>query len=164
MEMRLHVGLASTNITLHNPHKVLRLVGRNITIVPRKDDEVFFYNERIRMFKPEMLEPRMEEAMEQGLPIPLLSVLHFLTSAQAGFGWSQDIMEGGYHCYCILTFALGTWFLAILFVASIPRYSCYTFLVTGLLMITNVMVYFHWVQLDRHFPPIFISGEFLELK
>lgn len=164
MEMRLHVGLASINVTLHNPHEPLKLIGRNVSITPKKSDEVFYFNERIRMFKPEMLDPSMAKAMEHGMPIPLLSVIHFLTSAQEGFGWSQDIMEAGYHSYCTLTLALGVWILAIVFVAGIPRYSCYAFIVTGFLMITNSVAYFRWVRVDRHFPPIFISGTFVELK
>jgi dual oxidase maturation factor 1 len=162
--MRLHVGLASINVTLHNLHAPVKPFGSNVTIFPHEDDAVFFYNERIRIFKPETLEPSMETAIQYGLPIPLLSVIHFLTSAQIQFHWSQDIMEAGYHCYCALTFALGSWILSILFVAGVPRYSCYTFIFTGLLMITNSAVYFYWVHVESQFPPIFISGEFIELK
>ena len=161
MEIGIHVGLASTNITLSSMNPMTNFSATSGT---KLTDLEFFYNEKVRMFKPELLEPSMNRALEVGLPVPLLTVIHFMTSASLDFHWSQDIMEAGYHCYLVLVLALLVWILALLFIAGVPRYSCYTFIVIGVLMISTNVIYFYWVQLDRHFPCIFVSGKFIELR
>jgi hypothetical protein len=160
MEIGLHIGLASSNITLTS---LSPIVWRNDSGTVLRNS-TFFYNEKVPMFKPELLESSMDGALAVGLPVPLLTAIHFLTSATLDFHWSQDVMEAGYHCYLILVFALLVWFLALLFIAAIPRYSCYSFIVIGVLMISTNVIYFYWVMLDHHFPPFFISGQFIELR
>jgi len=158
MKLGLHIGLASTNITLEDTILSSNSGQNNTT-----DDE-FFYNEKLYMFKPEDLEPNLNRALKAGLPVPLLTVMHFMTSATLEFHGSQDIMEAGYHCFISLTFALFVWILALLFTACIPRYSCYAFMIIGALMIATNVMYFFWTELDHNFPPIVISGKFIQLR
>lgn len=183
MNLGIHIGLACTNVTLESiilppiepSTKTSSLIitnatdHSNLTITTiiesiKPQPPYFFYNERLKMYIPELFEPEMGHALLAGYPVPLLTVYHFLTSATRGFSWSQDILEAGYHCYLLVIFALTVWFVTLVFIAAVPRYSCYAFVVIGCLLLFTNITYFYWVKLYHHFPPIYVGGEFVHLR
>lgn len=116
------------------------------------------------MYHPENLEGVLTNALERGLPIPLLVAYDCMSSTASGFDWSHRIVEAGYHCYIITVFALVGWFLNQVLIAAIPHYSAYGFVIIGYLMVLDAVIYFYWANISLSPPCIVITDSYVELR
>lgn len=116
------------------------------------------------MYHPDNLEGVVTNALERGLPVPLLIAYDCLTSTTLGFDWSHRLVEAGYHCYILTVFALVGWFLTQVLIASIPHYSAYGFVAIGYLMVFDTLVYFYWANINLSPPCIVITDSYVELR
>lgn len=159
MQAGIHIGLTSFNITLD--HLQTLQTPNNSFVSSPKD---FWYNEAVNIFHPETLEMSLNYYLGEGMPTPLLTILSFLTGSSEGFEWPHRLSEAGFHCYIILLAALILWFVALLLIAFIPRYSSFAFIGIGALMVINTIVYFYWAKTDCVYPVITVADRFIKLS
>jgi len=177
----VHVGLNYVNITLIKAQtnatsiktEVLlpRLLPRDslIDTIPQDDDdekedgtENIYFNERIELLTAADMRDQIQEALQRGLPLPILTVMNYLSHQEEGFRWSVDLRLAGFYCQFILTITLITWAWMNIFFLVIPRYGAATMIVMGLLALLSVLVY--WLLLPARELVIYLSGNQLRFK
>jgi len=175
MALGVHVGLAGFNITLRTIDRSfdvqldgslvpIAITNRSIEKGSENWAPKIYYNENVKMYHPDNLVGVVQEALERGLPLPILVAIECLTSAAQGFPWSHYVEEAGYHCYIITVFALVGWFLNQVLMAAIPRYSAYGFVIIGHLMIFDATIYFYWADVANVPHCIVITDAYVKLR
>lgn len=99
------------------------------------------YNERFYWIEPQQMRHEYHQALEKGLPYPILTVVEYLSQDDAGFNWSRQYRSAGYYasillwlsfCVCILMFCLH---------CATPKYGIYTMQILGLLLLFTNLIY-----------------------
>lgn len=119
---------------------------------------------QVETYHPENLDGALGQALQKGLPVPLLVAYDCLSSGIRGFEWPHRLVEAGYHCYIITVFALVGWFLNQVLIAAIPRYSAYGFVIIGYMMLFDVVVYLYWANVSLAPPCIVITDSYVQLR
>ena len=108
------------------------------------------------------LREQMREALERGLPVPILTVVQYLSHAEEGFRWAVDFRTAGYCTRAVLLWTLAAWaFMNVLFLV-IPRYGALAMMAVGLLCLLSVVVY--WSMLPTQPLVIHVGGRALRLQ
>ena len=100
---------------------------------------------------------QMREALIRGLPVPILTVLDYLTHQEEGFRWSVDYRLAGFACQFLLTLTLISWVWMNIFFLVIPEYGALAMTTTGCLALVSVFLY--WTLLPPRHLVIHISGQ-----
>lgn len=96
------------------------------------------YNERFYWIEPNQMRQEHHNALERGLPYPILTVVEYLSQDDAGFNWSRQYRAAGYYTYIMLCLALCACFLMFFLHCTAPKYGIYTMqILGGLLLFTN---------------------------
>lgn len=120
------------------------------------------FNERIELEAGTALREQMREALERGLPVPILTVVQYLSHAEEGFRWAVDFRTAGYCTRAVLLWTLAAWaFMNVLFLV-IPRYGALAMMAVGLLCLLSVVVY--WSMLPTQPLVIHVGGRALRLQ
>lgn len=184
MILSVHVGLTQVNITLAKiktgNDSITTTISKTTTVKPgvvlprllprdslqsmsttEEDEEIGEYNdvhfnEQIDLLPLEGMKQQVYDALERGLPIPILSVLSYLGHQEEGFRWSYDFRRAGYFCQFTLTLTLISWAWMNIFFLIIPFYGTFVMILTGLLALTSNLVY--WLLLPEHEMIVHING------
>lgn len=96
------------------------------------------YNERFYWIGPSQMRQEHHNALERGLPFPILTVVEYLSQDEAGFSWSRQYRLAGYYSYIILWLSLCVCILMFFLHCAAPKYGIYTMQILGcLLLFTN---------------------------
>lgn len=96
------------------------------------------YNERFYWIEPNQMRQEHHNALERGLPYPILTVVEYLSQDAAGFSWSRQYRMAGYYSYIILWLSLCVCVLMFFLHCAAPKYGIYTMQILGcLLLLTN---------------------------
>ena len=180
LTLEVHVGLNYVNITLAlDPMQYTLLAQQQKTeiILPRllprdslqqitgsyeKTSEKIKFNERIELKTAEDMRVQFKEALERGLPVPILTVVNYLSHQEEGFRWSVDYRRAGYFCQFTLTLTLISWAWMNIFFLVIPQHGAIAMITTGLLGLLAVFLY--WILLPTLDLIININGSVLQFK
>lgn len=99
------------------------------------------YNERFHWDLPERIATEHIEALQRGLPYPILSVSEFLSQDIDGFNWSRQIRMAGQYCALVLYLSLASWFVTATVMCAIPQYLPHMMQITGALMMLSVTIF-----------------------
>lgn len=99
------------------------------------------YNERFYWIEPNQMRQEHHNALERGLPYPILTVVEYLSHDEAGFSWSRQYRLAGYYSYILLSLSLCTCALMFLFHCAAPEYAIYTLQIIGLLLLFTNFTY-----------------------
>lgn len=96
------------------------------------------YNERFYWIEPNQMRQEHQNALERGLPYPILTVVEYLSQDEAGFSWSRQYRAAGYYTYIMLWLSLCVCVLMFFLHCAAPKYGIYTMQLLGcLLLLTN---------------------------
>lgn len=96
------------------------------------------YNERFYWIEPNQMRQEHHNALERGLPYPILTVVEYLSQDAAGFSWSRQYRLAGYYSYITLWLSLCVCILMFFLHCAAPKYGIYTMQILGcLLLFTN---------------------------
>lgn len=179
--LEVHVGLSYVNITLGHQTDVLKrnTPQKSDIVLPRllprdslqltsssyeKSNEVgtVEYNEKIDLKTAEEMREQFRAALERGLPVPILTVINYLTHQEEGFRWSVDFRSAGFFCQFTLTLTLISWAWMNIFFLVIPQHGAIAMITTGLLALLAVFLY--WILLPARILLININGSVLQPK
>lgn len=179
LTLEVHIGLNYVNITLVLDPVQSELTQKNDIILPRllprdslqqitgsyaklNDMERIKFNERIELKTAEDMRTQFREALERGLPIPILTVVNYLSHQEEGFRWSVDFRRAGYFCQFTLTLTLISWAWMNIFFLVIPHHGAIAMIATGLLALVAVFLY--WILLPALDLVMNINGSLLQFK
>lgn len=179
LTLEVHVGLNYVNITLlldplqggssqKNDIVVSRLLPRDSvqqitgSYAKLSDMERIKFNERIELKTAEDMRVQFREALQRGLPVPILTVVNYLSHQEEGFRWSVDFRRAGYFCQFTLTLTLISWAWMNIFFLVIPHHGAIAMITTGLLALLAVFLY--WILLPAFDLVININGSNLQFK
>lgn len=178
--IEVHVGLNFVNITLlqasveaappppRTDFVLPRLLPRDSLqrvsgIYDRSNElEKIQYNEQIDLKTAEEMQEQFRSALERGLPVPILTIINYLSHQEEGFRWSVDLRQAGYFCQFTLTLTIICWAWMNIFFLVIPQHGAIAMIITGLLALLAVFLY--WILLPARDLIININGSILELK
>ncbi|XP_055848795.1 dual oxidase maturation factor 1 [Episyrphus balteatus] len=125
-----HIGLMHVNVTL------AAIPVGNWT--PPDID----YNERFTWEGATDMSTNYRDALQRGLPYPILTVAEYFSLGREGFSWGGQYRAAGYFASILLWTSLASWLLMNLLLIAVPRYGAYMKALTGLLLvITNIGYY-----------------------
>ncbi|EDS37295.1 conserved hypothetical protein [Culex quinquefasciatus] len=155
-----HIGLMHINITL-----VALPVG-NWSAPDIDFNEQFSWNQANDMGNS------YRNALQRGLPYPILTVAEYFSLGQEGFAWGGQYRAAGYYASILLwqvldevrheamchsvAAAFASWLLMNLLLVAVPRYGAYTMTLTGALLIGASIGYS--MMLPKRPLTIFIEG------
>jgi len=99
------------------------------------------YNERFYWIEPQQMRHEYHQALQRGLPYPILTVVEYLSQDEAGFNWSRQYRSAGYYtsimlwlsfCVCIVMFCLH---------CATPKHGIYTMQILGILLLLTNLTY-----------------------
>ena len=120
------------------------------------------FNEYFRLDTANGMRHQMQEALVRGLPVPILTVLDYLTHQEEGFRWSVDYRLAGFTCQFLLTLTLISWVWMNIFFLVIPEYGAVAMAATGCLALISVFLY--WMLLPSRLLVIHISGQVMTFQ
>ena len=123
---------------------------------------VIKFNERIELKTAEDMRVQFREALERGLPVPILTVINYLSHQEESFRWSVDYRRAGFFCQFFLTLTLISWAWMNIFFLVIPQHGAVVMITTGLLGLLAVFLY--WILLPALDLVIVINGSVLKFK
>lgn len=139
-----HIGLMHINITL-----AALPVGNWST--PDID-----FNERFSWNQANDMGNSYKNALQRGLPYPILTVAEYFSLGQEGFAWGGQYRAAGYYASILLWASFAAWLLMNLLLVAVPRYGAYTMTFTGALLIAASIGYSQ--MLPKRPLTIFIEG------
>ena len=171
MILTVNVGLEKINITLAKVAndsatpavlpKLLKMDSLKSMEEEEEDGEYndVHFNEQVDLMTAEGMREQVYDALQRGLPLPVLTVLSYLGHQEEGFRWSVDYRRAGYFCQFVLTLTLISWAWMNVFFLVIPFYGALAMILTGLLGLTANLVY--WLLLPAHEMTVHINGSVL---
>ena len=120
------------------------------------------FNERLQLLTSDGMKMQMKEALQRGLPVPILTVINYLGHQEEGFRWSFDFRLAGHYCQFVLTLSLICWAWMNIFFLVIPRYGAVAMIVTGILALIAVFIY--WILLPVRDLVIHLNGSIINFK
>ncbi|XP_037960957.1 dual oxidase maturation factor 1 isoform X2 [Teleopsis dalmanni] len=102
------------------------------------------------------------EALQKGLPYPILTVAEYFSIGREGFSWGGQYRAAGYFASILLSASFASWLLMNLLLIAVPRYGAYMKVLTGILLMTTNFGY-HCLLPKRPLT-IFLEGGRLEFK
>ena len=148
-QVGLYVGLHGVNITLTLADPV------------RRQFQDIYFNEHFHWDEPTSLNQQTGEALLRGLPVPILTVLEYLSAP-------EDLCIGCHlryiaHWTSWILYAAG-WIWAWTFIVcmAVPNYSCYGFMGCGACLLVSVL--FYGIQAANIVFDIRINGSILRMN
>lgn len=126
-----HIGLMHVNVTL------AAIPVGNWT--PPDID----YNERFTWEGATDMSSNYRDALQRGLPYPILTVAEYFSLGREGFSWGGQYRAAGYFASILLWTSLASWLLMNLLLIAVPRYGAYMKALTGLLLVITNIGYYH---------------------
>ena len=148
LNLGIRVGLDHVNITL---------TVDDPPLTNQKQQRDFYFNERIELESGDGMRRQLQQVLQRGLPVPVLTVMDYLAQYEEGFRWSVDFRLAGYYCQFGLTLTLISWAWMNIFFMVIPRYGAAAMLATGLLALLSIMLY--WTMLPSRNLVIYVNGQ-----
>lgn len=168
LKLSVHIGLDAVNITLEKSagrsRKTIslpRFLPQDDYFLHRPNGDIKF-NERIKLETAAAMMDQLFEALQRGLPVPILTVLNYLSHQEEGFRWSADYRTAGYYCKFVLTWALICWAWMNIMFLVIPRYGALSMVGVGSLALLAVFIY--WILLPQHQLVIHINGQVISFS
>uniref|UniRef100_A0A6G1S339 DUOXA-like protein C06E1.3 n=1 Tax=Aceria tosichella TaxID=561515 RepID=A0A6G1S339_9ACAR len=97
------------------------------------------YNERFYWIEPMQMRLEYQQALERGLPYPILTVVEYLSQDDAGFSWSRQYRAAGYYTSMLLWVSASVCVLMFCLHCAAPKYGIYAMQALGiLLLLTNL--------------------------
>jgi hypothetical protein len=97
------------------------------------------YNERFYWIEPMQMRREYQQALERGLPYPILTVVEYLSQDDAGFSWSRQYRAAGYYTSMLLWASASVCVLMFCLHCAAPKYGIYAMQALGmLLLLTNL--------------------------
>ena len=134
---------------------------RKPPVVDHMNPEGVRFNEQIKLDASYEMKDQMKEALQRGLPVPILTVIQYFSHQEEGFRWSVDYRTAGYYCQFILICTISVWALMNALFVAVPRYGALAMILTGFLALVAVFVY--WILLPDNKMVIHINGQFIQL-
>lgn len=125
--MTIDVGLMGANVSLFGQ---LSTNGNPIDL-----------NERIQWNHVDQTAIDHTEALQRGLPYPILTVTDYLAQDSDGFNWARQLRSAGYYSSLILHIALAFWCLTVVIMCALPSYLPHMIQTTAALMLLSVWLY-----------------------
>ncbi len=177
--IEVHLGLTYANITLTQAAVESVPQQRTDIVLPRllprdslqvitgsyvRPSEVgkIQFNEEIELKTAEEMREQFKAALERGLPVPILTVVNYLSHQEEGFRWSVDFRLAGFFCQFTLTLTLISWAWMNIFFLVIPQHGAIAMITTGLLALLSVFLY--WILLPSRDMIININGSVLQFR
>ncbi|CAH0546706.1 unnamed protein product [Brassicogethes aeneus] len=148
-DIGVYVGLKHVNITL-------QALPNNITT-----SDIDF-NERFEWINSNQMRCSFKEALERGLPYPILTVAEYFTLGQDGLAWGGQYRAAGYFAIIMLWTSFTVWLLMNLMLIVVPRYGALLMTTCGFILLGTVCGYF--AMLPENPLTINIEGAILEFK
>ncbi|KAL7738907.1 hypothetical protein ACLKA6_008488 [Drosophila palustris] len=145
-----HIGLMHVNVTL------AAIPIGNWT--PPDID----YNERFTWEGANDMSANYRQALQRGLPFPILTVAEYFSLGREGFSWGGQYRAAGYFASIMLWASLASWLLMNLLLLAVPRYGAYLKALTGALLVCTAIGY-HCLLPQRPLC-IFLEGGRLEFR
>ncbi|XP_076271909.1 dual oxidase maturation factor 1 mol isoform X2 [Rhynchophorus ferrugineus] len=124
-----YVGLKHVNITLQ--------------ATPYNNSTVDIdFNEQFNWENANLMGDKFKEALQRGLPFPILSVAEYFTLGQEGLAWGGQYRSAGYFAIIMLWTAFAIWLLMNLMLIVVPRYGALLMTTCGFLLLATVCGYF----------------------
>lgn len=150
-QLRIMVGLMSVNVTLSG--NLLELQTPSQKSIQRSTQSVIHYNERFEWDDPDRMAKEHLDALQKGLPFPILTVSEFLSQDAEGFQWGRRLRAAGYYTSMVLYTALASWCLTIAITCLVPSYLPRMVQITSALMMLSVWVYSCMIESPEMFNP-----------
>lgn len=97
------------------------------------------YNERFHWIEPMQMRREYHQALERGLPYPILTVVEYLSQDDGGFSWSRQYRAAGYYTSMLLWVSASVCVLMFCLHCAAPKYGIYAMQALGvLLLLTNL--------------------------
>ena len=177
--IEVHLGLTYANITLTQAAVQSATTQRTDIVLPRllprdslqivsgsyaKPSEMgkIEFNEEIELKTAEEMREQFKAALERGLPVPILTIINYLSHQEEGFRWSVDFRLAGYFCQFALTLTLVCWAWMNIFFMVIPQHGAIAMITTGLLALISVFLY--WILLPSRDMIATINGTVLKFR
>jgi hypothetical protein len=97
------------------------------------------YNERFYWIEPMQMRREYQQALERGLPYPILTVVEYLSQDDGGFSWSRQYRAAGYYTSMLLWLSASVCVLMFCLHCAAPKYGIYAMQSLGvLLLLTNL--------------------------
>jgi len=114
----VEIGLESVNITLRGAAE------RNI-------HSHMNYNERFYFAEVKSMQRDFGDALQKGLPYPIMSVIEYLSVDKAGFIWGRLYRLAGYYTRILLWLSFAVWLLQTCMLCLVPSYYSRTLIAVG---------------------------------
>lgn len=122
------------------------------------------YNERFYWIEPNQMRQEHHNALERGLPYPILTVVEYLSQDDAGFNWSRQYRAAGYYSYIVLWLSLCVCVLMFFLHCTAPKYGIYTMQILGCLMLFTNLTYANLVPKGERKLVIPFEGQSLSFR
>lgn len=122
------------------------------------------YNERFYWIEPNQMRQEHQNALERGLPYPILTVVEYLSQDEAGFSWSRQYRMAGYYSYIILWLSFCVCILMFFLHCAAPKYGIYTMIILGFLLLFTNFTYAVLVPKGEQKLVIPFEGQSLNFK
>lgn len=99
------------------------------------------YNERFYMIGPNQMGQEYHQALERGLPNPILTVLEYLSQDAAGFNWTRQYRLAGYYSTIMLWLSFSCSVLMFVLHCAAPKHGIYTMQLLGVLLLFTNLTY-----------------------
>lgn len=103
------------------------------------------YNERFYMIGPMQMRHEYQQALERGLPYPILTVVEYLSQDDAGFNWSRKYRAAGYYTTMMLWVSASVSLLMFCLHCAAPKYGIYSMQALGFIMLLTNLNYTYLV-------------------
>uniref|UniRef100_A0AC34RHK6 Uncharacterized protein n=1 Tax=Panagrolaimus sp. JU765 TaxID=591449 RepID=A0AC34RHK6_9BILA len=133
------IGLKHLNITLSTKHSDHYSF---MDLVYEDKDNGLNYNERFDFADVTSMEAELKNALEKGLPYPILKVIEYLSVDRAGFTWGRKYRLAGYYTDVILWLAFSVWNLQLFLLILVPHYFAKTGFLVGIITLLANLIYF----------------------
>lgn len=123
----IRIGLKTVNLTLQGTFN--------------SDGNAFKYNEELELADVLQTLPQTWNALERGLPQPLLSIIEHFDIDAGGLRYGRACFMAGYFAHILLWTAFAFWVTANILLCSVIWYGAACFTLTGVCMILAAVVY-----------------------
>lgn len=140
-QLEVNIGLQSVNVSLSGLLDSSNSSSNEIGLEDALNDQYVMYNECFSWSSPERMIQEHRDALNRGLPYPILTVTEYLSHDADGFNWSRRLREAGHFTSMCLYAALLCWLLTAVSMCVLPSLLGVLMMITGILMMIAVGVY-----------------------
>ncbi|XP_062503750.1 dual oxidase maturation factor 1-like [Corticium candelabrum] len=109
----------------------------------------------IKIFIANQLNREFRDAQWRGMPLPILWIAEYFTLDGENIRWNRGYREAGFYTHGLLWSAFGLWLIVNFLFLYSPRIGCYMWGLTGVILLTSVIMYtgiiYKWPELKIPF-------------